>query len=154
MSQLVQDGRDMMGVGLDRWLSGRCDPPRKNMLPKLAAAVGARVPPLSVVAEVDPIPAIVDYGRWVAVCPCGNAEMVWLEGPYQIWCARCGNADLAGQHRPVALPDRAHEIGLALSRRRYAQDRCWRPEQTVDALWAWNDANPDRLMPVAVEGGA
>lgn len=152
MTKLVQDGRDMMGAGLEAWLTGRCDPPRRDMLPRLAATLGTRVPPVALVAlDVEPVPAVVDYGRWCAMCPCGNAEMVWLEGPYQIWCGRCGNADLAGQHRPVVLPDRAHEIGQALSARLRAQDRCWRPEQAVESLWAWNDEHP--TLVIAAAGG-
>ena len=148
MTNNVQDGRDLMGCSLDFWRIGNCDPPRRGMLPKLARAIGATVPPLSVIAEVEPAVARVDWGRLIADCPCGGAEMVWIEGPHAIWCARCGNAALAGQWRPVALPDLLHEIILALDARHHRKDRNWLPGDTVESLFEWNAANPD-----AVRGG-
>lgn len=151
MTAQVQDGRDAFGCSLEAWATGRCDPPRNGMLPRMAAAIGARVPLLSVVADVAPIPARVDWGRWCAPCPCGGAEMVWIEGPHQIWCAVCGNAALAGQWRPVSLPDRVHEIIVTLGERPHAKDRNWMQPQTVEDLQAWNVENLTP-SPVAVGG--
>lgn len=148
MSVNVQDGRDVMDCSLDHWSRGECDPPRRGMLPKLARALGATVPPLSVIADAEPLPVRVDWGRLIADCPCGGAEMVWIEGPHIIWCARCGNVAQAGQWQPVALPDRLHEIILALEPRLYRKDRNWSPGEPVESLFAWNTANPD-----AVRGG-
>jgi len=153
VSQLVRDGRDVMGAGLERWATGRCDPPRDGFLPRVAARLGVVVPPLDLVAPVEPVPAVVDYGRWCAQCPCGGAEMVWLEGPHQMWCARCGNADILAQWRPVVLPDRVHEIILALEARPFVKDRNWRPGQTVADLWAWNEEHVRLLAPAASAGG-
>lgn len=142
MTAQVQDARDLFQCSLDGWRIGQTGSKRHTgMLPKLAAAIGASVPPLSVVAEVEPMPVRVDWGRWIADCPCGGAEMVWLEGPHQIWCAQCGNAALGGQWRPVALPDRVHEIIVALEARPHRKDRNWRPPETADDLHAWNAAN-------------
>jgi hypothetical protein len=131
MTALVKDGRDMFGCSLDGWRTGQTGSKRHaGMLPKLAAAIGATVPPLSVVADVEPAPVRVDWGRWIADCPCGGAEMVWLEGPHQIWCARCGNADLGGQWRPVVLPERVHEIMAELEALPRLSDRNWRPAES------------------------
>lgn len=138
MTARVQDGRDAFGCSLEAWRTGNVDPPRTMMLPKLAAAIGARVPALSVVADVEPTIARVDWGRWIADCPCGGAEMVWIEGPHVIWCASCGNAALAGQWRPVALPERVHEIILTLGERPHQKDRNWQPGVSIEELAEWN----------------
>lgn len=114
----VRDGRAEFGCGLQEWAEGRAPGLRKGLLPRMARAIGATIPPLGAVADVEPVPARVDWGRWCADCPnCAglSAEMVWLAGPHQIWCATCGNADIGGQWRPVLVPANHAEISAALA---------------------------------------
>lgn len=57
----------------------------------------------------EPVQAIVDHGRWLAVCDrCGNAEYVDPETPI-FFCMRCGNGDSRAA-RPVTFPENREQV--------------------------------------------
>ena len=53
-----------------------------------------------------PVVAMIDTGRWGAVCPdCGGAEYVEPEDADPVfWCFSCGNVSVGGKLRPVQFP--------------------------------------------------
>jgi hypothetical protein len=110
----VRDGRAEVGVSFDDWYHGRAPGQLAGAMPKLLKALGATIPPLDRVSDDSPAYARVDWGRWVADCPCGGASLVWLAGPHLAFCASCANADLGGQWRRVVVPDDAVGIASAL----------------------------------------
>ena len=124
---MIVDGRRVFGCSLEQWAEGRAPGSRRGLLPKLAREHGFVVPPLTRVAQGEVVVARIDYGRWIADCPCGGAEMIWLEGPWQIWCATCGNVDIGGQWRAVAVPENHAEISAELASKPWREQQ-WRPE--------------------------
>lgn len=125
----VRDGRMELGCSYEQWIEGRLIGPRANLMPNLAAQIGATIPPIRVVADVAATPARIDWGRWCVDCPsegCRGAQMVWLEGPYLFWCADCGNREVGGAHRPVRVPENHAEIAASLSALTVDRQN-WRP---------------------------
>jgi len=115
----------------------------------IAKRYGVTVPPLSEMAGVAPIPAIVNHGRWLVACPdCAGAEFVWPETP-QMMCCNCWNAKVGGKWRPVALPKDRAEIEAVLVRRVLPQERNWTAE-TVAELKAENVERGD-AVPLEVD---
>ncbi|HAL17318.1 MAG TPA: hypothetical protein DCP32_11395 [Anaerolineaceae bacterium] len=55
-------------------------------------------------AEVRPVFARIDFGRWLADCECNGAEYVDPDYPL-FFCNSCGNQEFNGQSRPVEFPD-------------------------------------------------
>lgn len=89
-----------------------------------------------------PVAAIVNAGRWIAICDaCGGAEYVDPEMPL-LMCASCWNAAHGHQWRTVVLPDETTRVGVeeALLKRPVA-NRNWQPTETVADLLAENAAN-------------
>lgn len=123
----IHDGRSTFGCSLEQWVEGRALGQYRGLLPRLARSRGFVIPPLKQVAQGASVVARIDYGRWIADCPCGGAEMIWLEGPWQIWCSSCGNADIDGQWRNVAVPENYAAISADLATRDW-RDQQWRPE--------------------------
>ena len=69
--------------------------------------------------EVDlarPVEAIIDFGRWGAVCECGGAEYVDPDEPV-FYCFSCGNEVSGGKLRPVQFPADREDIELLLVER-------------------------------------
>ena len=102
-----------------------------------AMRVGFRVPPISDIADVPPLPAKVDYGRWCVDCPdCNGAEFVWLDGPLVMMCAGCWNAMVGHKWRPVNLPTpkKRARIDELLRARPLPVNRNWLPSETVADL--------------------
>ena len=61
----------------------------------------------------EPVYALVDHGRWMAICDkCNNPEYVDPDEPI-FFCCRCGNGDQRSA-RPVAFPQNRAEIEAAL----------------------------------------
>lgn len=110
----------------------------------LARARGVDIPPLTVVADVEPLPAWIQQGHLVVSCPtCAGTpneelELVWLAGPHLTYCHICGNAEVGGAWRPVVLPERLEAISAVLARRPLG-NRTWRPDETVADLEAENE---------------
>lgn len=113
---MIGDGLSITGGTLEAWAEGRCPPPRRGLLPRMALAIGTTVPPLTDVAGAETaVLARLDYGRWCADCPCGSASLVWLAGPHLIWCGSCGNRAIGGSWRPVTVPANWGEINAAVA---------------------------------------
>jgi hypothetical protein len=114
---------------------------------------GWTVPPLTVVADITPLPAWIQQGALVVSCPeCAGTKdeelhPVWLDGPHLMFCAVCGNCATGGQWRLVALPEHLAEIAALLSVRPPQARNCL-PGQTVDDLVAENAEHTTDLMAV------
>lgn len=108
---------------------------RSGPLATMAARRGVTIPPTTDVADVDPIPAILEEDRWVALCPdCRrNAQLVWLEEPLYC-CGNCFNVAVGGRWRPVALPEGRARIEEITGYRRFSHERNWRGEPLSDLL--------------------
>jgi len=50
-----------------------------------------------------PVQAILDYGRWIALCECGGGEAVDPADPV-FFCVSCGNERTNGKLRKVDFP--------------------------------------------------
>lgn len=125
---MIRDGLSETGAQLREWSEGRAHGAHAGLLPRLAARIGAKVPPLDQLAGPEhAISARLDWGRWCADCPCGAAWLVWLRGPHQIWCGACGNLTCGGLWRPVVVPPDWPAINAALDGL-MPRDQNWRPE--------------------------
>lgn len=86
------------------------------------------------------LPAFVNDGRWVFVCPCGSAQLA-SRTDRRFWCWECRAAGWTD----VAWPDDDDDLAEAeriLSARPDASSRNWKPwEQTVEDLAAENAAH-------------
>lgn len=122
MSGIIQHGIDIFGQDLPVFVRG-------EFMARVHARLGRTAPALDAVAEVSPAFARVDAGRWIVDCPdCKGAGAVWLDWPVH-WCCDCGNDQLGGLWRPVAIPtaddrDAAERVLAEVP----AHDRFWRPE--------------------------
>lgn len=62
-------------------------------------------------ADVAPVYARMNYGRWLADCECKAAVLLFRGKPGEwFWCPACENAATAGQLRPVIWPDGRDQI--------------------------------------------
>lgn len=65
----------------------------------------------------DPIPAFIDFGRWIARCPsCNGAEYVSKDEAI-FYCFSCGNYENNGDAYPVQFPADVEEIEQELLKR-------------------------------------
>lgn len=77
------------------------------------------------------VEARVDHGRWIADCPsCPSAQDVTPADP-RFWCPTCGSGDV--WHR-VVFPKNRAAIEEVLDLRPLAQNRNWRPSETLADL--------------------
>lgn len=99
------------------------------------------------------IHARVDFGRWVADCPCGACAYVEPSEPVY-FCWGCQNVDVNGDYKTVIFPDNRAEIENELLLREVIENpkllpsqaalnarpkvaglvRSWNPDETVDKL--------------------
>jgi hypothetical protein len=92
--------------------------------------------PIPAMTEIDeqakPAVAYVNWGRWVADCPCGcgGAELVEPDQPFM--CASCWNR--GGAWLPVAWPAERAQIERTLVERSDARTRNWHPRESVADL--------------------
>ena len=99
-------------------------------------------PPINLPANITPIPARINHGRWIADCPyCTGAEMVDPNDPVFY----CLNYECTRPHNTSPLPVQfpAGRVGLenALLRRPEMKNRNWFPNETIADLLAENAAN-------------
>ncbi len=85
------------------------------------------------VADVAPLKARVNHGRWVVDCECAGAELAWDEGVFM--CLSCFNLEHGHKYRPVVFPKNRRAIELELMRRPVA-NRNWDIGETVAYLKA------------------
>lgn len=93
------------------------------------------------------INAIVNTGRWLAVCPtCQGAEYVNLDNPL-FFCCECRNQAVDHQPIPVTVPDTKtrSQIETYLGARPAPANRNWLPGETVKDLRAENRTHGIRL---------
>jgi hypothetical protein len=57
----------------------------------------------------NPVYARIDWGRWIADCECGGAEMVDPGEPL-FFCCACGNSTTSGRARKVVFPNNRIEV--------------------------------------------
>lgn len=98
----------------------------------------------------DPAIAIINNGRWIALCPdpdCTGAELIDPADPV-FMCLSCGNIKnkILGvcRLRPVQLPGGMAEIVKPLLQRPRI-NRNWIPKQTEKDLWEENIENYEKL---------
>ena len=72
----------------------------RDRIRKLAARHGLR---LDEHTAGKPVQAIIDYGRWIALCECGGAEAVDPKDQV-FFCVSCGNDRTSGKLRKVNFP--------------------------------------------------
>lgn len=104
---------------------------------------GGRPIPCERNADLPPLVPVVNHGRWIIECPCGNADVAPDDGWFL--CVSCWNAGVGGEWRPVRFPFLRTGIEAALIVRP-AGNRNWRPPETVDQLVVENDAHPEVLL--------
>lgn len=145
---MIVDGRGYWARSLDEWAK------RPDFLTS-AASRSFTVRPVTVVAEdAEPAPVYINHGRLFARCwsrGCGGAELVWRERP-QIWCTSCGNGEINGFWRPVAMPDDALlDLVDRILGVRPEHERNWLGTEPLSALVAENLAHdlpvPDDAPP-------
>lgn len=85
-----------------------------------------------IVADHEPIKAIVNSGRWLARCPfCAGAERVFESNPVFL-CMSCHNKGTA--HIKVEFPEERKEIEAILIKRPDPATRNWEPGETIEFL--------------------
>jgi len=93
------------------------------------------------VADVEPLRARINHGRWIVDCPvpeCGGAELVDPDNP-RFWCLSCDNHGMDGRWYPVEFPAERPAIETVLLKRPNAANQNWRPGETVDDLRRENE---------------
>lgn len=97
----------------------------------------------------EPVPAIVNKGNWIVVCPkCGGAEYAWEEGWF--FCCSCKNSYMGHKYRKLVFPNNRARIEELLAVRPLA-NRNWTLKEKVKDLERENKEHAADL--VAVEGG-
>jgi len=99
---------------------------------RVAEMRGIHIPPVDETADdVEPIPAFINRGKWIAMCPepmCfGQAEDVWRDWAYFL-CMLCGNTAVGNRWRPVVFPANMDEIEAEIDLRP-ADDQNWHPTE-------------------------
>jgi hypothetical protein len=138
----VSDARVLDGAALDLALHGVAGS-RSATDPRVyLERFGYAPPPLDSLAEVAPLDAEVNDGRWIWRCPCALGDdtdpplgggVAFVTQPIG-WCPRCENVGVGGGWRPLRLPPERAEIERVLSVRPSAETRNWWPGETVAEL--------------------
>ena len=106
---MIGDGRSITGLSLDQWT-------KAVVVRQIASQRRIKIPPLTSIAEdAPPVLAFVNYGHWKAFCPnpaCGGAEDIWREGPWLLFCLRCGNRAVGGRWVLVTMPEPAERDAI------------------------------------------
>ncbi|KKN16962.1 hypothetical protein LCGC14_0970790 [marine sediment metagenome] len=88
------------------------------------------------VADVAPLKARVNHGRWLVDCECAGAELAFEEGLFI--CLSCFNLEHGHKYRPVIFPKHRKAIELALMSRPVV-NRNWEPGESLAFLKADNE---------------
>lgn len=96
----------------------------RQQIARTVAAVG--------VADMPPLRAYVNWGRWVVDCPfCNSAAFVWEDGLF--FCMDCKNRKVEGKPVIVLFPSERYEIERLLNQR-HGENQNWRPGETMEYL--------------------
>ncbi len=99
---------------------------------------GIVVPPITKISTLNPTQATVNNGRLIAPCTgcVGGAEYIWRGGPYQMYCANCGNRDIGNNWRRIIMPeDRIlREVERLLLMRTDPGTQNWNPTESIQEL--------------------
>jgi hypothetical protein len=99
------------------------------------------------------VTARIDFGRWVADCPCGACAYVEPAEPVY-YCWNCQNKDVNGDYKTVIFPDNKNEIEAEILLREVVESpslaptqaaanakpkiaglvRSWNPDETIEKL--------------------
>ena len=102
----------------------------RRMLDELNARFGLN---LAVAVREGRPPALINAGRWLVVCPCGNAPSADPDWGLAI-CLECGS-----EFRPV-FPSDVAGIETALLDRTKSPQRNWNPGETAEDIRQQNVA--------------
>lgn len=135
----------------------------------MAQQIGARGRKISINDQPTgaPVLAEIEFGQWIARCPCGGAEFVDPETPIY-FCFSCGNRTNRGHVRHVHFPAEWKQIEKIILERPVNDDaglddlerayrarpiiqvlsggkmqpltRCWEPGESIDDLIEQNRA--------------
>jgi hypothetical protein len=78
----------------------------------------------------------VNHGRWIAVCPCGGAQLA-CRTDHRMFCVDCLNAHVDGRWVPVIWPEDVGGVEDAMAVRPAVLQN-WEPDETVAVLRAEN----------------
>lgn len=102
---------------------------------------GFTVPVPKAKTDGAPVPAFVNFGRWVVQCPdCGTGELVDRDD-LRFWCVHCHNASILNAWRRVAWPHSAAKIEELLLSRSSVDTRNWEPGESLARLRSENKAH-------------
>jgi hypothetical protein len=91
-----------------------------------------------------PVNAIVNHGRWLAVCECGGAELVSPNDPI-FFCFSCCNSAHDYHVRPVQFPKGPDKIEKALMKRADPKHRNWESSESLADLEAQTVAHEKKV---------
>lgn len=101
---------------------------------------------ITVVPKIDesrPVQAYINHGRWIAMCECGGAEIVWAEGLFM--CQSCWNSAHKHNFRTVEFPVKRAEIEAILERRPLL-NRNWLLGEAISQLEKENKEHENELL--------
>lgn len=85
-------------------------------------------------AEIAPVLAYINHGRWVADCPfCPGAELIFQDDPTFL-CLSCFNQEANFKSLSIAFPLNTNKIEAILEGRPIIGGRNWEPPKTLNAL--------------------
>jgi hypothetical protein len=86
------------------------------------------------------VEAQISHGRWVALCPCGSAQIPPLT-EQRFVCLTCRNASIGGRARRLVWPADPDAVELVLLARPDHRTRNWQPHETIADLELENQAH-------------
>lgn len=130
---------------------------RQGLLHKLRRRFN--IPETGFDEELEPVPAFVNRGAWLVMCPkCNGAEYAWEQGYF--FCCSCLNSYMGHKYRRLVFPNHWKEIEALLAVRPL-ENRHWNNphfkikmgrDETLGDLKRENEEHAVELLVVA-EGG-
>lgn len=81
-----------------------------------------------------PVPAVVNHGRWIVMCPdCPGAQLASM-GDARFMCTYCGNVANGGAWRPVLVPAQRAQIETVVESRPDLKTQNWAGEALADLV--------------------
>ncbi|MBA7664676.1 hypothetical protein ES703_72737 [subsurface metagenome] len=109
-----------------------------------------RIPETGFGETLEPVPAFVNKGNWLVVCPkCAGAEYALEKGWF--FCCSCKHSYMGHKYRRLVFPTNRARIEELLIIRPL-ENRNWTPNETVEDLERENKEHAAELL-TAAEGG-